>query len=126
MLAVYFDESGTHKGSDCVTVAGYIGDSQSWKRYDAEWQAALKAYGLPYFHMTEFVGRGKKDRWGEHKRRYRFAKLQGITRRAALAGIGVMLDVSAWKRHVVTPKDQRYFGTSVLRPLRHCCAWHGG
>src|SRR5688572_17388146 len=81
MLAAYFDESGTHKGSNWVAVAGYVADASAWVRYDEKWKSELTAYQLPFFHMKEFARNQKGYRWGTSKRRNRFAKLQGITRR---------------------------------------------
>lgn len=112
MLAAYFDESGTHgRDSKTVVVAGYLADSDRWLRFNDAWQVALKDYGISYFHMKDFVADHKKYRWGK-KKASRFSRLHTLTRRAVYFGMAVVLDLDAWKSHVVTPKDHRYFGTS--------------
>jgi hypothetical protein len=113
MLAGYFDESGTHgRDSNTVVVAGYVSDADKWVKFDEEWQQALQDYSITHFHMKDYALGSRHYRWGK-KREPRFSRLQAITRRAVMVGIGVVLDKPAWSRHVVTPKDHRYFGTSV-------------
>ncbi len=112
MLAAYFDESGTHgKESASVVVAGYIAESENWILFERAWKSALSDFGISCFHMTDYVSGHRRYQWGRQKEA-RFTRLQTITRRAVHAGIGVVLDAAAWKEHVTTPKDHRYFGTS--------------
>jgi hypothetical protein len=54
LYSVYLDESGTHKGSDAVVVAGFISNATKWNAFSIEWKAALDAWGVPMFHMADF------------------------------------------------------------------------
>lgn len=53
MVETYFDESGTHDGSEVLCVAGYIFDSGSAVKLTSQWNSMLAGAGLPYFHMSE-------------------------------------------------------------------------
>lgn len=58
MIQAYFDDSGTHAGSDLVFVGGTFGSVDQWEPFEAAWKAVLdnpaphKA-SLPRFHMAE-------------------------------------------------------------------------
>ena len=111
MLAAYFDESGTHEGSQAVAVAGYIAHADQWAVFDRQWKEALADFKRPYFHMTDYAGNRQGYRWGT-KRPHRFNRLMSIINRNVEIGIGVVLDVDAWNHHVQTKEEKRYFGTS--------------
>jgi hypothetical protein len=49
ILTAYFDESGTHSGSEAVAVAGYVSTPDRWERFGQEWREALAAYNIEYF-----------------------------------------------------------------------------
>lgn len=59
MFAAYFDESGTPDESHVVlTVAGFVSTITKWGRFEKEWPAILKEFGLPdgtVFHMNRFA-----------------------------------------------------------------------
>lgn len=50
----YFDESGTHDGSEVVAVAGFVANTSNWEQFSEDWQAILNDCSLEYFHMSEF------------------------------------------------------------------------
>lgn len=89
LLEGYFDDSGTHEGSDAVTVAGYVSAPELWAELVEEWKEALNEWGLKYFHMTDFANRVKSYAdWTDRQRRYRFARLVSIANRHVLASVG--------------------------------------
>jgi Protein of unknown function (DUF3800) len=49
----YLDESYTDAGVPLMVVGGYLIRSDNAKAMDAEWQAMLGKYGVPYFHMVD-------------------------------------------------------------------------
>ena len=49
----YIDESGCDDYSSVLTVGGYIVEANAARAMEAEWEAALKRYNLPYFHMVD-------------------------------------------------------------------------
>jgi hypothetical protein len=53
LFGAYFDESGCHDGSRVLAVGGYLIRADRAARMERKWKAALKRYGLPYFHMVE-------------------------------------------------------------------------
>ena len=50
MLQAYLDESGTHKGSSLVVVAGWVGDGKAWKSFIRRWNICLNDVGVKCFH----------------------------------------------------------------------------
>ena len=57
LYTAYLDESGTHEGSEIVSVAGFVAAALDWERLSADWQTTLADYGLEYFHMADFESR---------------------------------------------------------------------
>jgi hypothetical protein len=53
LVEAYFDESGTHGGSEFMCVGGYIAEAEKSKTMQDEWQIMLADYDLPYFHMVD-------------------------------------------------------------------------
>jgi len=75
----YFDESGTHDDSQFVVVSGYVSSVQKWVEFSAQWMAALREWGLEFFHMTDFAVKAPPyDTWEEPERRERLARLLAI------------------------------------------------
>jgi uncharacterized protein DUF3800 len=95
----YFDGSGTKSdpASRVVTVAGYASTESQWRKFEAEWAAALAAEDVPLFHMKDFAHsqRAFKAWRGDEPRRQRFLKaLLGIIRKRTQKkfSISVLLD----------------------------------
>jgi hypothetical protein len=53
VLWAYLDESGTHKGSPLVVVAGYAGGHNEWRLFERNWQKKLANYNIEYFHAKD-------------------------------------------------------------------------
>ncbi len=69
MLRGYFDDTGTHKRSPLVGVAGFVGDIAAWTALETEWQVKLQGYGVPDFHAYhcaqnegDFAGMSQTER----------------------------------------------------------------
>jgi hypothetical protein len=80
-LRAYFDDSGTHDGSEVVTVAGYISRPEQWVPFAQEWSSAINEWELDFFHMADFAVRASKSKyaaWDDQERRFRFARLVSI------------------------------------------------
>jgi hypothetical protein len=73
MFTAYFDASG-NKRSPVLTMAGFVSRVSKWDRFEREWLALLKSYGVSSLHMTEFVSaKGQFEGWkGDSARRKRF------------------------------------------------------
>lgn len=46
MLAVYCDDSGTHKNSRVAVVAGYLSNVAQWELFSKEWKKVLSKFGV--------------------------------------------------------------------------------
>jgi hypothetical protein len=53
LFTTYFDGSFTRKTTGVTVIAGYVGDEEQWRWVENEWNAALKYWGLPIFHLSE-------------------------------------------------------------------------
>lgn len=74
-LAIYFDESYTHRTEKepdiprIYTVGGYLSSVQQWTAFQKEWHKTLKKAGIEYFHMANFESRfGIFENWANEKR----------------------------------------------------------
>jgi hypothetical protein len=50
----YFDESGTHDGSDVTIMSGMLARADQWKKFDAGFAATQKRHGFRVFHTKKF------------------------------------------------------------------------
>ncbi len=119
----YFDESGTHAASEAMAVAGYISTSEGWLSFDVEWRAALKEYGLDFFHMTDFANStGPYKAWSASEKEARLERLLGIIDQYALASLGIAVPVKLF-HSVVSDKAKRItggpYGLAVHRGFLH-------
>ena len=93
-FAAYFDESGTHEGSEAVAVAGYLSTPDLWQKFEVEWRKTLAEFGIDFFHMTDFAARRQQFAgWPEEKRRACLSKLIDITNRHVIASVGTVIPV---------------------------------
>lgn len=100
----YFDESGTHKGSAALSVAGFLGKADEWGAFQVEWEDALRDFGLEFFHMASFESRQKGYDWPEAVRRERINRLLGIIDRHVLYSVGVVLPLGDYE--AIFPEDE--------------------
>jgi|GEM_PF-689683 len=49
----YLDESGTHKVSKVLCVAGYVGNRREWYKFEKEWQKVLDDAEISCFHAHD-------------------------------------------------------------------------
>lgn len=101
MLAAYFDESGTHKGSPILAVAGYVSTVPKWKRFQREWMEALRTAKVDCFHMSEYENRkGIFADWSQRKRIAVIKRLTEIIKTNALHGVAAAVIVNDYKEIV--------------------------
>ncbi len=97
ILTAYFDESGTHRNSEAVSVAGYISTPARWLAFDAQWREALADFGLDFFHMTDFAVKAPPyDDWPEAQRRERISRLIAIINRNVEFSVGNVIPVATF------------------------------
>ncbi len=104
VLTGYFDASGTHKGSETVVVAGFLGLARHWVDFSARWQLALNDFGIDHFPMTDFANKAPPYHdWKEPERRTRLALLLAIITESAIGSVGIVVDRSAFDQ-MVSPR----------------------
>ena len=110
VLNGYFDESGTHDGSDAVAVAGYLSTAEQWDAFDGDWSAALGQWGVRHFHMTDFANGAKPfDTWSAEERHTRFAVLTQIIHAHVIASVGWVIPTRLYDA-IVSDTAKRYTG----------------
>ncbi len=86
--SVYLDDSGTHQGSLCVSVGGYISTPQKWESFSRDWNYTIRRWGLDYFHLTDFeAGHGPYKGWPERFKKQRMALLYDIINEYVMASV---------------------------------------
>jgi len=88
----YFDESGTHHGSEGIVAAGYLAGPQRWEQFEGKWNEALADFGVESFHMADFVARQPPfdtEDWRGRSGEARFRRLAQIVNEAAEWGVGI-------------------------------------
>ena len=57
--SAYFDAS-MNKPQDEMVVAGYVSTLEEWDQFVISWKLTLAKYDVPFFKMSEFIGRRKE------------------------------------------------------------------
>jgi hypothetical protein len=110
ILTAYFDESGTHAGSEVVAVAGYLSTPPRWISFEAQWREALAEYGIGLFHMSDFAVRAPPfNTWTEERRRACFMRLVEIINRNVEYSVGTTISTGMFDE-VFPPKAKEWCG----------------
>ena len=111
-LSGYFDESGTHKGSAALAVAGFVGKADDWGAFTYEWGEALAKWGIEYFHMAPFESRKREYKdWTNEQRQDRLNHLLGLIGKYAVASAGVVIPLADYD--AIFPEDEIPPGPNV-------------
>ena len=62
----YFDAS-RNKDNSAVLVAGYVSTLEEWAQFELSYRLILAQYDVPYFKMSEFIGRGAGTAFAQPK-----------------------------------------------------------
>jgi hypothetical protein len=114
ILTMYVDESYSHPPQPLIyTIAGYVSEDWRWKRFETEWDKALKAYGfdddIP-FHMKDFAHKkGIYKDWPEKKRVKFIRTLQHIIKTNTLKDFAVSVVVADYDK-LIPPKTNIRYG----------------
>src|SRR5262249_21360043 len=60
VLTAYFDESGTHAGSELSGMAGFLGNARQWRKFEKRSAKLFDRYKVDVFHTID-VRRSDKD-----------------------------------------------------------------
>jgi hypothetical protein len=92
MMEAYFDESGTHKASPVVCIAGYLFTTEQARHLNREWADTLADFGVTIFHASECGnGRGEFQHLLPERRNELTKRIIGIIRRRMEAGFAVTM-----------------------------------
>jgi hypothetical protein len=115
MLAAYFDDAGTHSTSDAVSWGGFIGTSEQWSAFDAEWRAKLAA-PLPGKPRLRKFGLADCDRrkgefldYSEAESNLLQNEMREIIVKHRLLGMAFSVDRRIWDR-LVAGEARNHFG----------------
>ena len=57
--SAYFDASMDKEKTEML-VAGYVSTLEEWSQFEISWKLTLAKYDVPFFKMSEFIGRRKE------------------------------------------------------------------
>lgn len=90
---LYFDESGTHRGSRLMTIAGYWFEANQAKRFSRDWAKELNMLGLSHAHMTDCaLGYGEYRDFSMDKRILSEKRLIENIKRRSRFGFSITID----------------------------------
>jgi Protein of unknown function (DUF3800) len=95
----YFDESGSHKGSPVLCVAGYIIEKSAAIKLTEAWRAVLDEHDLPFFRMSDCAhGNGPFAGMTKQHRLEVEAMMIGIIKRYTYLGLAVTVNSDEFER----------------------------
>ncbi|HEY6253092.1 MAG TPA: hypothetical protein VI685_24295 [Candidatus Angelobacter sp.] len=103
----------TPDGSHTI-VAGYLATIEQWEQWETNWKLVLAEFNVPYFKMSEFIGRREGAyadvKWKSETYRARFlAKLAAVTRDWVDASFATLLSQRVFDFHnLFYELDQHY------------------
>lgn len=110
-VGIYFDESGTHEGSEVLTIASYLSLPWFWERFSEHWARALSDFRLEYFRMSKFANHQPPyDTWSEERRRACFTRLTGIIHDNVIGSSALSIPMKAYRSLPVSNRFLRMFG----------------
>lgn len=113
MFTAYIDESGTHKNSQAIAVAGYVSTVDQWQRFEDEWKDILSVGDLSFFHMADYEARqGPYKDWDNSKRRRILERLILTIRRRTYIAISAAVGMADYLAV--------FGGQAVLSPYTFC------
>lgn len=111
LLTAYIDESGTHGDSPLTIMAGYVGHSGQWRKFDKKWVRTLSKLELTHFHAKDFIRRrGEFKGWDATQSLKLIDRIDDICRRHGLFGFVASLRNSDY--------DEFYIGEGRPRKIQ--------
>jgi len=124
MFTVYFDDSGTHPGSDIAVAACYISTDRCWTEFVKAWDDARWEEGFEVFHMAEFAAKREAGhepfcRWDNGKKRHVYGRLAKIINENKWVGIAAAIPKKSYD--LVPERHREYHGrTHYAFAVRAC------
>lgn len=127
MFAVYLDESGTHKGTDTLSVGGYVATVEQWGHLAREWRDLLRAEGVTMFHMADLESMlGEFRGWNKSRQIGVISRIHGIIHRRVRIGVSSAVIKSHYDKKSSSIKDsygEHYYTFCALDCMRHVANW---
>jgi hypothetical protein len=128
ILDCWMDESSDKTGAVLFSVGAVIGTVEKWQWIESEWRTVLKQEGLKYFRANDcaaLTGQFLKFRSNRHKVtpaekrkaesvRHKLLEIIGDSR---VTGVGMSIDMAAFRAAANTPEKLEAFGGT---PYYHC------
>jgi hypothetical protein len=100
--SAYFDAS-MNKPLDEMVVAGYLSTVEEWAQFEISWKLVLAKHDVPFFKMSEFIGRRKEyshPKWTSESYRAQFiSDLALIIRSWTVASIAGRMKKELFERY---------------------------
>lgn len=121
LLCAYFDDTGTHRDSRVVGIAGMIGEMSDWSSFDAKWVAKIAQYGLSDFHATDCDNVAPEfDRLSGTERDALLRELAYMIKEDDLLPLSVAVRAESWRRVVADDPFAREFLERYRKPYFLC------
>jgi hypothetical protein len=122
--SAYFDAS-MDKGKTEMLVAGYVSTVEEWAQFEIAWKLTLAKYDVPFFKMSEFVGRRKEyshPKWQSEAYRGQFlADLSQIIRGWTVATVACHMKQALFDQYnAIYELDKRFNPFAIC--ARDCAA----
>jgi hypothetical protein len=122
--SAYFDAS-MDKDKTEMLVAGYVSTLEEWVQFEIAWKLTLAKYDVPFFKMSEFIGRRKElshPKWQVESYRAQFlADLGQIIRGWTVASVCCGMQQALFdKYNEIYELDQRFNTFAIC--ARDCAA----
>lgn len=99
--AGYYDASGRQDADGAIVVAGLVATEAKWLRFETEWNAILRSFGVSAFHRTDLnAGRGGfKTGWSDIAKVQDFLQsLVAVIRQHVVMTFSIASDLSMFNR----------------------------
>jgi hypothetical protein len=122
--SAYFDASMDKEKTEML-VAGYVSTLEEWSQFEISWKLTLAKYDVPFFKMTEFIGRRKEyshPKWQVESYRAQFlSDLSQIIRGWTAASVACGMKQELFDRYnAIYELDQRFNTFAIC--ARDCAA----
>jgi hypothetical protein len=115
VLTGYFDESGTHAGSELTLMAGFVGDARQWRKFEKRAGKLFGRFRVDIFHAID-VRRSDKDfaGWSVDRKIEFFDEFQHIINETLQRGFASILRNDDYEYYASLPwpkgarKDSKY------------------
>jgi len=116
IITTYIDESGTHDSSPISVIAGYVGTTIQWERFNADWTALVRKVGVRFIHGVELSKRtGQFRGWKAEDVNALMVSLDGVIAAHLELGFSVIVRDDDYKsiygagpHPSRVPKDSKY------------------